>query len=102
MIRQKNPPFFEYPTDQSLGYQKYGSFLMNSLIFQLLVDLSEMRSPLFLHDISALKTSLGLLPKEACPIFAHNDIDIKRDEHLFVDHLYVPANKLFSRYTGNL
>ena len=65
-----------------------------SLFWQVLADMSEMGIPMFIHGIAFLKHSTV---EELCPIFAHSKIDPERDVHLFQDHVYVPADKLFSR-----
>ena len=67
-----------------------------SLFWQVLGDLSKMGIPMFIHDIAFLKHITDTV-EEMCPIFAHSKIDPEKDVHLFHDHEYVPANKLFSR-----
>ena len=64
------------------------------LFWQVLADISEMGIPMFSHDIAFHK---HIMVEELCPIFAHSKIDPERDFHLFQDHEYVPANKLFAR-----
>ena len=71
---------------------------MSLTTFQIIDDMSNMGIPVFLHEILTLKTVLDVMPDEKCPLFAHADIDVKKDQQIIEDHVYVPSNRLFSRW----
>ena len=68
------------------------------ITFQIMVDMSNMGIPVYLHEILTMKTVLDVMPNERCPLFAHADIDVKKDKQIIEDHVYVPSNRLFSRW----